>query len=131
MKNIFLKYWLPVIVWAAVIFYFSHQPHLKSDLPGMWDFVLRKIAHVSEYFILTLLLIRALYSRQAKTGDFNKMVLLAVFLSIFYATTDEFHQSFVLGRNPALKDVCFDAAGALLAAALYYFKKIGLFFKKC
>ena len=52
-----LTAWLPVIVWAGVIFAFSSVPSLGTGL-GTWDLVLRKLAHVSEYAVLGLLLAR-------------------------------------------------------------------------
>jgi hypothetical protein len=50
--------WLPVLVWAGVIFAFSSIPSLNSGL-GSWDYVLRKGAHMTEYAILAVLLVRA------------------------------------------------------------------------
>jgi len=51
------KLWLPVIIWASLIFYLSNIPHLKTNFE--YDFILRKIAHIVEYFILTFFLHRA------------------------------------------------------------------------
>ena len=51
--------WLPVVLWAAVIFAFSSIPSLGTGL-GTWDTVLRKCAHVTEYAIMGALLLRAL-----------------------------------------------------------------------
>jgi VanZ family protein len=50
----FIKLWLPVVIWAGFIFYLSSVPNLKTNLK--YDFILRKTAHIAEYFILTLLL---------------------------------------------------------------------------
>ena len=50
--------WAPVIAWAAVIFAFSSIPSLGTGL-GLWDLVLRKLAHITEYAILGVLLFRA------------------------------------------------------------------------
>ena len=54
-----LNVWLPVVAWAAVIFAFSSIPSLSSGL-GVWDTVLRKGAHITEYAVLGALLYRAL-----------------------------------------------------------------------
>jgi VanZ family protein len=98
--------WLPVVVWAAVIFAFSAVPSLNSGL-GTWDLVLRKCAHMTEYAILAALAWRALRSYG-----------WAFVFAVAYACTDEFHQSFVRGRHASPVDVLIDAAGALIGLAL-------------
>src|SRR5213593_3124707 len=99
--------WLPVVLWAGLIFAFSSIPHLGTGL-GTWDLVLRKCAHTSEYAILSVLLLRAL-------GE----VAPAFLLTVLYAASDELHQSFVRGRHASPLDVCIDAAGGLLGLALW------------
>ena len=99
MRSRLLTVWLPVLAWAAVIFAFSSIPHLSSGL-GVWDTVLRKGAHVTEYAILGALLYRAL-EREA----------LALAVGIAYAATDELHQHFVRGRHASPVDVAIDAVG--------------------
>ena len=96
-----------MLVWAGVIFAFSSIPSLSSGL-GTWDYVLRKCAHMTEYAILAVLLVRA-------TGSYRWAFLLAV----AYAGTDEFHQTFVRGRHGSPIDVGIDAAGALIGIALW------------
>jgi VanZ family protein len=99
--------WLPVLVWAGVIFAFSSIPSLNSGL-GTWDTVLRKCAHMTEYAILAVLLLRA-------TGSYAWAFALAV----AYAASDEVHQLFVRGRHGSPVDVAIDAAGALIGLALW------------
>lgn len=98
-RSRFATVWLPVFAWAAVIFAFSSIPSLSSGL-GVWDTVLRKCAHVTEYAVLGALLYRAL-GREA----------LALAIGIAYAATDEFHQHFVRGRHASPIDVAIDAVG--------------------
>jgi VanZ family protein len=100
----FLRCWLPVIVWAGVIFALSSIPSLDTGL-GTWDTVLRKCAHLTEYAVLGLLLARAL-GRE----------LPALVIGIAYAASDELHQHFVAGRHASPVDVAIDAAG--LAAGI-------------
>ena len=95
-----------MIVWAAVIFALSSIPHLGTGL-GTWDTVLRKGAHVTEYAILGLLLLRAV-GRE----------LPAFLIGVAYATTDEVHQHFVQGRHASPVDVAIDSAGILLGIVL-------------
>ena len=97
-----LTLWLPVLVWAAVIFTLSAIPSLSSGL-GVWDTVLRKCAHVTEYAILGALLMRAV-GRE----------LPAFLAALAYAASDELHQHFVAGRHPSPVDVAIDAAGITL-----------------
>jgi VanZ family protein len=94
-----LTVWLPVVLWAAVIFTFSSIPSLSTGL-GTWDTILRKGAHVTEYAILGALLYRA-FGREA----------LALATGIAYAATDELHQYFVRGRHASPVDIAIDAVG--------------------
>jgi VanZ family protein len=98
--------WLAVLVWAGVIFAFSSIPSLNSGL-GTWDTVLRKCAHMTEYAILAVLLLRA-------TGSYAWAFALAV----AYAASDEVHQLFVRGRHGSPVDVAIDAVGALIGLAV-------------
>ena len=95
----------PPLGLMAAIFYLSAQPDLGTDL-GVWDTVLRKLAHMTEFGLLWLLWWRALgYTRPA----------LAVAIALGYAISDELHQSFVDGRHGAVSDVAIDALGVGLA----------------
>jgi VanZ family protein len=103
----FLRSWLPVLVWAGVIFAFSAVPDLGTGLGG-WDLVLRKLAHATEYAVLGALLVRA----TARPG-------LAFGLGVLYAISDEVHQVFVQGRHGSPIDVAIDAVGVAVGIALW------------
>jgi VanZ family protein len=102
-----LTLWAPVVVWAAVIFTFSSIPSLSSGL-GVWDEVLRKGAHVTEYAIFGALLYRAIRREP-----------LALAAGIAYAASDEIHQSFVRGRHASPVDVAIDAVGLALGMLIW------------
>lgn len=104
--------WLPVFLWAALIFYLSSMPDLRSDFPDDLDFVLRKIAHVLEYAVLAVLLARAWPQRKYLFWE-------AFAVAVFYAASDEFHQLFVIGRDGSLRDVLIDSIGAFLGLQIY------------
>jgi len=104
-----LSLWAPVVVWAAVIFGLSSIPSLSTGL-GTWDEVLRKGAHLAEYAVLGMLLLRALGS-----------ALAAFAVGFAYAVTDEIHQHFVAGRHSSPFDVAFDACGVALGLLLLLF----------
>jgi VanZ family protein len=93
--------WLPIAAWAALIFTLSSIPSLHSGL-GTGDLILRKCAHVTEYAILTFLLRRALATPWAAAAAF------------LYACSDEFHQSFVVGREGRPRDVAIDTIGIVI-----------------
>lgn len=109
--------WFLVFLWMGVIFYLSGQPDLKSGLPGEWDFLLRKLAHIAEYFVLTFLVIRALAGGKIATG---RILIFAGIIALLYAVSDEIHQFFVFGREGSARDVIIDSVG--VTAALIFTK---------
>jgi VanZ family protein len=97
-----LSLWLPVVLWAALIFTLSSIPDLGTGLGG-WDLILRKAAHAAEFAVLGYLLLRAL-GRE----------LPALAAGIAYSASDELHQSFVPGRQGTVFDVLVDAIGVIV-----------------
>ena len=102
-----LTHWLPVLLWAGLIFALSSIPSLGTGL-GTWDTILRKGAHVTEYIVLSFLLARA-FEREAP----------ALALGVLYAASDEFHQAFVRGRHASPVDVAIDTVGLLIGLLLW------------
>jgi VanZ family protein len=96
-----LTVWLPIVLWAGLIFTLSSIPSLHSGL-GTWDLILRKCAHVTEYAILAFLLRRAVATPWAAAAAF------------LYACSDEYHQSFVVGREGRPRDVAIDSIGIVI-----------------
>ena len=127
--------WLPVIIWAVLISIFStswftaeHTSHwilpiLRWLFPGtqlatlihLHAFI-RKMAHFVEYFIFSLLILRAI--RGERRGARLGWALAAIALVGGYAALDEFHQSFVPGRTASVWDVLLDTSGGVLAQVL-------------
>jgi len=95
-------------------------PHASPAALASMHHVIRKCAHFTEYFILSLLILRGI--RAGRRGTRWAWAAAAVLLVAGYASFDEFHQSFVPGRTAAVSDVLLDTAGgtaAQLAAALF------------
>ena len=108
-----LRYWLPPGIWMGLIFILSAQPTLPQHPEALLDLVLKKAGHMMGYGILAFLLWRA-FSRGR--GTLSRSALATAFVvSVLYAASDEYHQSFVPGRNGTPVDVGFDAVGALVA----------------
>lgn len=128
--RLILLYYLPPLIWAGLIFYLSSLPDLKSDLPNLLDLIIRKIAHMLEFGILVILLLRMFLIKEGKPIDLKKSLITektllkevfaaALILSLLYSFTDEFHQTFVFGRNGSIWDVLIDAIG--IVAGIYFF----------
>ena len=114
----YLRYWLPVMLWMGLIFVISSQPRLPFVLSKTVDFITKKAGHVAEYGVLAFLLWRALSQGRGSPAPLSFGGAFG--LSLLYAISDEFHQTFVPGRTGRLTDVGFDALGALLALALVW-----------
>ena len=119
----FFKFWFPVLIWAGFIFWLSSIPNLKSGLEQ--DFILRKIAHILEYAILTFLFLRGISAYGRPAVGWGKIVISSAIFSLFYALTDEYHQTFIFGREGNLKDAGIDSIGILITAGIWYIKKVG------
>jgi len=136
-SNQFLKYWLPLLIWIAVMFVSSTDvmsaehtsrfilPLLFWIKPGMPAetvltimFGLRKCAHVSEYAILALLVFRAFNGTSSRGWSVWIFVVGAWMCCVFVAATDEFHQSFVPSRTASARDVFLDSVGAFFGSVI-------------
>ena len=130
-------YWLPPILWTAAILSFSSDL-FSAKHSGAWlgeiiirlvghplpphefnvlHFLIRKAAHLAEYFILGMLLFRAL--RRDERGWRGRWGLIAVALAACVAAADEWHQLFVASRTSSPWDVLLDSLGAAIAQLVW------------
>ena len=140
MKNLRAhQHWLPVMLWMGFIFVMSTEvgtashtsrilgpllkwlvPSISSEAIGIVHTLVRKGGHLTEYAVLALLGLRAVLRSQRgrnRAPSFFRSACLAALISAAYATTDEFHQSFVPGRTASGYDVAIDTTGAVAALA--------------
>jgi VanZ family protein len=134
---VWLWAWWPAILWAAVIFVMStdtfssehtasiFEPILRWIKPGMTrvqfqaiNYLIRKSAHFSEYFIFCLLIYRAV--RGARKGWRWTWGLAALFCAAGYSALDEIHQAFVASRTASAYDSLLDSVGAFFAMAVVW-----------
>ena len=111
----FMRYWVPVILYAGLIFTISSfpLPPPKVEIP-----FIDKLIHLIEYGILGFFFYRALrVSKLAK-----QVFILAIIFSILYALSDEIHQFFIPGRKFDLWDLVADSLGVVFVA-LYLKRK--------
>lgn len=126
--------WLALLVWMGVIFYFSHQSgdasmqlsdgfldSFESLFQNFLDYhtlsyIVRKIAHFTEYFILGLLIYHLV--KQYRVISKTEIIWMILFC-VIYAMSDEFHQVFIGGRSPMIFDVIIDSLGSSLSILLF------------
>jgi VanZ family protein len=119
------------LLWMAVIFAFSHQAYsgrITEEYLGNANIPIRKLGHVSEFGILSLLYLKTLLCYGSLDSDLPikvkstlpmaKFALIALLMTFFYACLDEWHQSFVPGRSSSFTDVLVDTTGILIALGL-------------
>ena len=90
------------------------KPDMSPETLASMHFIFRKCAHVGEYAILALLLLRAAIAMT----DFKRSVPIlyvgVLSICLFVAATDEFHQMFVASRGALATDILIDFIGAIL-----------------
>lgn len=118
-------YWLPPLIVMAVIFYVSG----RSSLPqaqGQWlDTVIKKIAHIAEFTLLFLFLVRAIKWTLEVVGmgprrTMERALWAALVGTALYGVSDEVHQSFVPRRRANWYDVVIDVVVPLSLCLLWY-----------
>jgi VanZ family protein len=105
-----LAAYAPPLALMGLIYFLSAQPDLNSGL-GLLDLFGRKVVHMAEYGVLWWLWCRAFGFRMGGA-------MIAAAITLAYAATDEFHQTFVHGRSGSPVDWAIDAAGVAVAWAL-------------
>jgi VanZ family protein len=114
-----VKYWLPVLIWAGIIFIFSSNPAVRTTEIHWEDFIIKKSAHIFFFGVLSVFFYRAYKSHNIAIKKSVYYAIVSVFL---YGVIDEIHQSFTPGRDPRLRDIMFDTFGAILF--MYFIRKI-------
>ncbi len=129
-----LRAWLAVAAWAGLIALFSSAwfsgdqtggfvlPLLRALFPGaspefLWGLhaFVRKGAHVAEYLVLGVLLVRALREEGLEGG---RLAATAAIVGVAYAGLDELHQAFVPTRTGSPSDVLVDAVGVVVGVVM-------------
>jgi VanZ family protein len=131
-----VQYWLPVLLWIGFIFWMStglfssqntylfFEPLLRFFVPSISHkeiiivhTFMRKLAHVTEYFISGLLLFRAFKNGSVKRQEWF-WALYSLLVIVIIAASDELHQTFVPARTASIVDVGIDIMGGFLAQCI-------------
>ncbi|MBT4210133.1 MAG: VanZ family protein [Candidatus Komeilibacteria bacterium] len=118
-----LLFLLLAALWGYLIFYLSDTPDLATNLPYKYDFVLRKLAHMFVFMVLTYLIASSMDSKQ------RHYLLFVIVAAIVYAFVDELHQSYVQGRVGSGKDILVDSVGVYIGVWLYKVRPPNKLFK--
>jgi VanZ family protein len=109
--SLFVRYWLPVLLYAGLIFGASSIP--GRDIPSLFPGS-DKLEHLTEYGLFGLLLGRAF--RFTVGGDRGKLwSLSAVLLGGFVGGMDELYQRLTPGRQSDIRDWVVDVTAVTLA----------------
>lgn len=133
----FVKYWMPAILWMALIFIGSTDilsaehtsrflvpflrwldPHISWAALNTIQIAIRKLGHLTEYAILAGLLWRALRNGTGATMKMSILFGIVLVACGGFAASDEFHQSFVPSRTSSAHDVMIDLCGALIGLTI-------------
>ena len=136
---------IPAAAWMGMIYYFSSMPADDSTIQSLsvteqlveiyayvtgapeakqidWTLFfepyVRKLAHMSEYALLFILLFAAF---RFYIKSYRKNVLISFLICVLYACTDEWHQTFIEGRAGMPVDVLIDACGVMIVIVIFYF----------
>jgi VanZ family protein len=128
--------WGPAVGWMALIFgfstdYFSSSntapvfgslltslfPGVTAETLAQWHLLMRKLGHWTEYFILAVLVLRAL----TRSNLSWRFIGTAVFVFLF-ALSDEWHQAFVPSRSASFADVLLDTFGGICGVGFKFLR---------
>ncbi len=100
-------------IWGSLIFYLSSLSDLNSGFSFFYDFILRKLAHIFVFFVLTYLVAKSLDTIKRLHLWF---IIIAV---IYYAFIDEMHQADIDTRNGNYVDILIDSIGIFFGILLF------------
>lgn len=135
-----IRYWLPVLIWLALIYFFStdilhggltHRvvravllsffPDISPQTIALVHGGIRKLAHILEYLVLTILLYRG-FRQDSSQEEHSRFAMLSLVGAVAVAGLDEFHQGLEPRRVGSFRDVGFDVAGVLMAQAVLWWQ---------
>ena len=112
--------WSAAVVWMGLIFYLSSISSFPVGLADDGYDITSSVVHVLLYFVLAWLFIAAFRSAGVRPG---RAFFGGFLLAIIYGATDEWHQSFVTGREAHLSDWLLDVVGAYMILSFYTYRQ--------
>jgi len=121
----FIDYWLPPILWMVLIFSLSNRQRIAFSDTQAINFLIFKLFHIIEYFILFMLNFRAISSVKSKIWIKQTLIITLCF-TLFFAISDELHQTFVPTREGTIRDVVIDSIGITIAFMYTKYNRVKL-----
>lgn len=112
------------VVWMFLIFYLSSIPGDELGPDILIINLIKKTGHFIIFGVLAVLYFSTFQGRKTLVDTGSILFLLSLFLTVLYAVSDEYHQSFTPGRHSSGYDVIIDACGAVTVLGLLYTLKI-------
>lgn len=135
-----LSRYLPLVAWLVFISYASSDsfsaentsriigplvlwlfPNTSPETLAVIHFVVRKIAHFTEYAILAYLAARA-FRTSPRPALANRWFFIALAIVVLYALLDEYHQTFVPSRTASIYDSLIDMSGGLVMLLILHYR---------
>ena len=110
-------HWIITLTYICLITILSHQPadNISGFSPGTKN--IDKLFHFIEFSILGFLVFGSL---SLNSKEFDQIFNLSIKIGILFSCLDEYHQSFIDGRDSSLADLIFDVFGVFFATILHY-----------
>jgi VanZ family protein len=107
----------PVLQHIQFTYHHSEVSIQALGINGVVEFLIRKGAHFTVFFLLCMFFIIAF----VKSSSLRRSVIvgLSLVLTVLYAIADEVHQGFTPNRTPYFGDVVIDTIGALFGVIFY------------
>lgn len=109
-----LLWWTPAALHMSIITWFSHQPSWPDAAVGHPDWFL----HGAAFGLLALLCL--LGASQATRLEGARPWVAALLVTVLAGALDEWHQSWIPGRDAAVADWMADCAGAVVSLTLVF-----------
>lgn len=119
------KYALCSVVWMSFIFILSSLPGDRLGPDTATIIFIKKTGHAVIFGVLAGLYLWTFKGRRSLGETGRAFFSLSFVLTVLYAVTDEYHQSFTPGRHAAATDVVIDACGAFICLGSLYGIKLG------
>ena len=110
-------HWIITLIYISLITILSHQPadNISDVSPGIKN--VDKLFHFIEFSILGFLIFGSL---SLHSKEYDQILNLSIKIGILFSCLDEYHQSFIDGRDSSLADLIFDVFGVFFGTFLHY-----------